>query len=311
MRRGVAALPILWVLIGMTVPSRAQFLNSTPMPRHSATPTAARSKLTPTPTAVVSTSPTATAIASAAITATATPTSIPVATATPAAAAIPAAYKGLYAFLQNTISQTNKVLTTVDKGQTNPITFGTELLPASGNAGPALLAPTAMQGVDVYLDALQALNVQGVTVAVSYPLILPSFPNSAQYLAFFEAVAQDVRQRGLKLDVETGPIFPEQGISVSYKGLTTTQYARNKNQIAQTIIDDLAPDWLNLGSEPDTEAKLLSLSQLNTPAGWTAYVNAAMQGLRRGSTKVAAGIGTWGNIAIARSLVKTGLDTIA
>jgi hypothetical protein len=308
MRRSIAALAILWVLMAAPAPSHALFVNSTPTPtpHRSATPTASqRATPTPTPTAVASAS--ATAIAT--IAATAIPTPIPIATGT--AAAIPAAYKGLYGFLQNNISQTNKVLNSVDKGQTNPLTFGAELLPANGNAGSELLGPTAMQGVDVYLDALQALNVQGVTIAVSYPLILPSFPNSAQYLAFFEAVAQDVRGRGLKLDVETGPIFPEQGISVSYKGLTTTQYAREKNQIAQIIIDDLAPDWLNLGSEPDTEAKLLSLPQLNTQAGWTAYVNAAMQGLDRGSTKIAAGIGTWGNVAIARSLVKTSLDTIA
>ncbi len=225
--------------------------------------------------------------------------------------AIPAVYKALYGFLQKNINQSNTVLNSVDKGQTNPVTLGTELLPANGNVGPGLLAATAMNGVDAYLDALQALNVQGVTVAVSYPLILPSFANSEQYLTFFEDVAADVHQRGLKLDVETGPIFPEQGITVSYKGLTAAQYAKNKNQIAQMIIDDLAPDWLNLGSEPDTEASLLSLPQLNTPAGWTAYVNAAMAGLERGNTKVEAGIGTWGNIAIAQSLVKTDLDTIA
>jgi hypothetical protein len=272
----------------------------------SATATAAP---TASATAVASATATASPIGSATATATSTATAIP--TATPTAAAIPAAYKGLYSFLQNALSQSNQVLNSVDKGQTNPITFGAELLAANGNAGPELLGPTAMEGVDAYLDALQALNVQGVTVAVSYPLILPSFPNSAEYLAFFEAVAQDVHGRGLKLDVETGPIFPEQGIAVSYKGLTAAQYAKDKNQIAQMIIDDLAPDWLNLGSEPDTEASLLSLSQLNTPAGWTAYVNGAMQGLERGGTKIAAGIGTWGNIAIADSLVKTDLDAIA
>jgi hypothetical protein len=224
---------------------------------------------------------------------------------------VPAAYRGLYSFLQNAIAQANNVLTSIDKGQTNQVTLGSELLSANGNIGPGLLKPHAIDGVRVYLDGLQAVHVGGVTVAVSYPLILSRFPNSAQYLAFFEAVAQEVHSRGMKLDIETGPIFPDQGITVSYRGLTASRYASDKNEIAQTILNQLQRDYLNLGSEPDTEAKLLSLPVLNTPAGWTSYVTQASKGLNRGSTKIAAGIGTWGNVAIAKSLMNTDLDAIA
>jgi hypothetical protein len=234
----------------------------------------------------------------------------PSASPSPGSGAVPAPYRGLYTSLQNSISAANRTLNSIDQGQSNPLTFGSELLYANGNRGPALLAPDAIDGVRMNLDALQAVGVQGVTVAVSYPLILPSFPSSEQYLAFFEQVAQEVRSRGLKLNIEVGPIFPDQGIAVSYRGLTMNRLISDKHQIAQIIVNDLEPDYLDLGAEPDTEAKLLGLAQLNTPSGWKTYVSGVLPGLSRGGTRIAAGIGSWGNIAIAKALMPTDLDAI-
>lgn len=228
----------------------------------------------------------------------------------PVPSSVPTAYRATYAFLRDTMSRANKVLDSVDKGQSNPVIFGAELLAANGNRGTVLLAPNAIEGVRAYLDGLKGLNVQGVTVAVSYPLILSRFPKHDQYLAFFKQAAQEVRSRGMKLDVETGPIFPQQGITVSYAGLTLSRYSAEKNEMARTILDELQPDYLNIGAEPDTEAALLSLPQLNAPRTFAAHVTRVLQGLDRGGTKVAAGIGTWGNIGIARSLAGTSLDAI-
>jgi hypothetical protein len=67
-----------------------------------------------------------------------------------------------------------------------------------------------------------------------------------------------------------------------------------------------------MGAEPDTQYKLTGFKEFNSPEQCMAYVNYVLEGLDRGSTKIGAGIGTWGNTAYVQSYVaSTGLDFIA
>ena len=70
------------------------------------------------------------------------------------------------------------------------------------------------------------------------------------------------------------------------------------------------PDYLNLGSEPDTEAQLLRMNELNDPVKYTEYINYLITDLDRGTTKVGSGIGTWGNLTYVTDLVNTNIDSI-
>jgi hypothetical protein len=78
------------------------------------------------------------------------------------------------------------------------------------------------------------------------------------------------------------------------------------------IIQDLQPDSLNIGAEPDTQYKLTGYSQFNSPDQYVAYVNFILNGLNRGQTKIGAGMGTWDNVQFAQDLAaNTTLDFIA
>ncbi len=225
--------------------------------------------------------------------------------------AVPAQYQDLYSTLKASLDGYTRYLDSRHKSEDYPVTFGAEVLVANANRGPALLKPQAIKGAVLELERFKALGVQGATVAISYPLYTPDFPGYRGYVSYYRRVAEEVRKRGMKLDVEAGPVFPNPALQVSYADLTWDKYKSAKKQMVQAIINDLHPDYLNIGSEPDNDAKLLGLQQLNSPAGYTSYVRHVLDGLQRGSSKIGAGIGTWGNIEFVKSFAaNTSLDNI-
>jgi len=227
----------------------------------------------------------------------------------------PAEFRDLYAALKGDLDGFDTYLGSKDGGTPYPVVFGAELLAANGNRGTDLLKPGTLQGTFVNLDSLQKLGVQGVTINVPYPLYTPDFPQYQDYVNYFRQVAAEVHRRGMKLDVETGVVFHDteySPIKVDFSGLTLGKYESDARQMVQAIISDMHPDYLDLGAEPDTHSALLGLPELNNPQDYTQYVNYVLNGLDRGSTRVAAGMGTWSNIAFAENLAKnTTLDCVA
>lgn len=70
-----------------------------------------------------------------------------------------------------------------------------------------------------------------------------------------------------------------------------------------TIPRELQPDYLDLGAEPDTAARISGWRELNTPQGYTDLINDTLNALPRGATNIGAGIGTWGNLDFIRRYV--------
>ncbi len=192
--------------------------------------------------------------------------------------------------------------------------MGAELLAANGNLGTALLRPGAMHGINLTLDRFRELGIGGVTVELGFPLLLPSFPNQARYLAFYEQVAAAVRAHGMILSVEENPIFAStvfSALTPNYLGLTPATYAAQARGQAQLIIDRLHPDYLSILDEPDTFATTLHLP-IASAAGAVGVVKAELAGLRRGTTKVGAGTGTWSDPGIDRALLaQTSIDYLS
>ena len=236
-----------------------------------------------------------------------TSVSPPVASTAP----VPAEFQSLYTELDSALNAFDQ---SFDASGNYPVTFAAELLPANGNRGAALLEPQTLAGVRVNLDALQKMGVQGVTIAIKYPMLTSDFPNSAQYLEFFKSVAAEVRKRNMKMDVEVGVIFPPpfSSLNMNYKGLTLDQYKAKNRQMVTTIINEIKPDYLNLGSEPDTEAAITGIRELNNPQGYTDLINYTLKDLDRGNTKIGAGLGTWASLDFVKSeAAYTSLDFIS
>ena len=215
---------------------------------------------------------------------------------------IPSANQSMYTTLDQLLTSFNQTLSSATTKSSQQPIYATELLPADSNVGENLLAPTAMQGVINYLNALQALGIQGVTIDVSYPVLVSSFANYTQYLSFYENVVAQVRSRGMKIDVEseTPLLVGYPGLSfgsLNYANLTYTEYLAEDKQMLQTVIDDLHPDYLNIGTETDTLQSLLNYTAISTPQGWGTYISSLLDGLNKNTTKIAVGIGIWDPIS--------------
>ncbi len=108
---------------------------------------------------------------------------------------IPSTYQSMYTTLDQILNEFGQNLDSTAPVATHQTIYATELLPADSNIGPKLLSQQTLQSVTEFLDAIQKLGVQGVTIDISYPILTPSFPNYDQYLGFYQNVVEQVRQR--------------------------------------------------------------------------------------------------------------------
>ena len=130
---------------------------------------------------------------------------------------VPLAYATMYSTLNQILGNFNQTLiSTPPVGANHQVIYATELLPADSNLVTALLVPGQLQSVENNLNAMQTVGVQGVTIDVSYPILSPTFANYSQYLSFYENVVQQVRDRGMKIDIES-----QTPLLVGYPGINT------------------------------------------------------------------------------------------
>ena len=211
-------------------------------------------------------------------------------------------------------------------GTKSSTAFGTELLAANDNISlKGILAPDALSKVQLELDGLAKLGVQFVTVGVSFPILYQPFyqyNNDTQdyqsVLNFYLSVMSEIRQRGMKVLIESTVVFPNYAtdlpLNAYYGSLSTSQFAAGRAQTAQVVAQQLQPDWLNLGSEPDTESELVGLPAEYTPQQWATEISTIVAQLRsagiKGKPLVGAGCGAWqqNGSDYVQALLPTGID---
>ena len=229
--------------------------------------------------------------------------------------------------MQGNIGTFNTTLSSGWHGAKSPAAFGTELLAANDDISlKGILAPNALSKVQLDLDDLAKLGVQFVTVAVSFPILYQPFydNNNApsqdynQVLLFYQNVMSEIRQRGMKVLIESFIVFPAYATDLPlnryYGSLSTSQFAAGRAQTAQNVALLLQPDWLNLGSEPDTESAVIGLKTEYTPQQWATEMSTIVAQLRsagiNGKPLVGAGCGAWqqNGSDYVQALLSTGID---
>jgi hypothetical protein len=106
----------------------------------------------------------------------------------------------------------------------------------------------------------------------------------------------------------TGTAFAN--FDVDFSTLTVPKYAAGKRAMVAFILRDIEPDYLNLVGEPDTEASLTGLKDLNNAPVYASIINSVLLGLDRKQTKIGAGTGTWTSPAFAETLAGTSIDYV-
>lgn len=186
-----------------------------------------------------------------------------------------------------------------------PVAYSAQLSTANCNLGPALLNPDRLASAILEIDGYKALGVKAVSVSVSFPLLYAPFhqdPADYQgYLDFYTRLAGAVRERGLKLIVESRAVFTQAtfakfDVLPYYQSLTLDQYMAGRAENIVTVINAMRPDYISVITEPDTEASQVRKAELNTPAGSTRLLKTIMtrlQSVDRTGVAIGAGVGTW------------------
>jgi hypothetical protein len=223
---------------------------------------------------------------------------------------VPAEYAELYGFLAGKLEAFDATLDARWDGTRHPVVFAAELLTANGNRGLALLAPQALAGVRLELDRMKGLGLGAVTVSLPYPILDAGFMawsghpgKEAEMAAFYATVVAEAHGRGMKVAIESGAMFPGaysagSGLDAAsyYPTLTWNRYAIGRADQVVAIARDIRPDFIGVGSEPDTEADLSGQATVRSPAGFAAlvsYTTDRLAGAGLGGIPVLAGVGTW------------------
>jgi chitodextrinase len=238
--------------------------------------------------------------------------------------AVPSEYQDLYSMMQNQIATFDQtVLRSWDRSKP-PVAFSAHLLSANSNQGAVLLDPTNLTSVTAELDGIQALGAKAVSLSIDYPILDPAFDpyggQAANYLSFYKQVISGIHARGLKVIVETGAVFSQAAFSnlnvkPYYDSLTTVQYGLGRANQALLMAQQLAPDYLSVIQEPDTEASQTGKSELGTVSGSTALLNQILSVYRRSggpTVPIGAGVGTWINPydQFIQAFVATSIDFV-
>jgi len=242
--------------------------------------------------------------------------------------AAPPAFSTTCTELEGYLTSFASTLSTEWDGAPSPVAFSTELLAADANRGlKVLLDPSTFDAVVTELNALDLVGLQSVTVAVGFPILYQPFyqynndpQDYTQVLSLYQNVIAELRRRGLRVVIETSVLFPSHAtdlpLSAYYATLSADQITAGRAVVAQTIAQQLQPDWLNLGSEPDTQSALLGLSAEYTPQEYAAEISTIVTQLRgagiNGKPLLGAGCGAWQMNAgeYIQALGGTGIDYV-
>jgi hypothetical protein len=254
--------------------------------------------------------PSAIASASTTIPATSAPT-LSVSTESPAQ--VPTTYQSQYSTLQGHLASFASIAGSPSPG--SPTVLASSLEFANANTlTPNVLQGNALANSTAMIQAMKALGETGVTVQVNFPLLVTAFPDSATYTSFYSQIAATVHAAGMTLIVEANPLFENISslpVSTFYAGLTLQSLEADYQQQTQTIINVMAPSYVTILTEPDTDTALFHNSALDisSPAIGVQFVKGVLAGLDRKGTKVGAGTGSWQDATYDQSLLSgTGID---
>jgi hypothetical protein len=240
----------------------------------------------------------------------------------------PATFTSTCTQLQGYLDSFNSTLNSQWNGAKSPVAFGAELTAADSNRGlQTLISPTTINSVQLQLNGLTSVGVQSVVFAVGFPILYQPFyqynndpQDYAKVLSFYQSVMSEARKRGLKVVIESSVLFPNLAtdlpLAAYYSTLSSAQLTAGRGQVAVTVAQMLQPDWLNLGSEPDTQSALLGLGAPYTPQQYAAEISTILAQLRAagisGKPLIGAGVGTWASNAadFVQAEGATGLDYI-
>lgn len=221
---------------------------------------------------------------------------------------VPANWESLYNGLEAKIRWVDSTMTAKWDGTKYCTNYCTNLMPANSSKGPDMLTQLpSLYVVKKHLDALDSIGINTIDLAIQYPTLVDSFPQSDEYLSYYKQVVQEIRSRGMNIIVGCqatvrDSVYGHMPVDTFYTGLNSMRYKEEKLQMLQTIIDTLQPDYLTIEMEPQTQADNLPLDfSLDSVMN---YIDYFMHGITKNNVLIGAGSGTWDDLLFIDSIAK-------
>lgn len=256
-------------------------------------------------------------------------------------AQVPAEWDTAKTELTAKLNSVNAAIQTKWDGQEYCTNFGANLLLANSNQGYKLFSSTPpsppvpsyqnalFNKVDTMLIAFDMLGFEAVDITIQYPLLVNSFPNQQYYLDFYQAVVQKAKQRGFQITIGCQATFVDSTVGEAYMvkdilqhyfnpdnniltddTLENIRFRQEKLQMMQTIIDSLAPDYLTMEMEPQTQQiNLFNLVDYSIDST-LAHINFFTSNLSASTTLLGAGAGSWDDLGFFENMVQSNIDFI-
>jgi hypothetical protein len=146
---------------------------------------------------------------------------------------------------------------------------------------------------------------------MAYPILNDDYPRSKEYWAFYTKLASEIRRRGMKLHVKSGPMFTEREFTtatIDYSKVTTESYLRDRQRIDERIAAEIRPDYLSIANEPAGEEQVLKVKL--TSDRYAKYVRDTLRSINTRGVLVGAGSGNWDSPEYIKQFVRTDVDFI-
>jgi fibronectin type 3 domain-containing protein len=217
---------------------------------------------------------------------------------------VPSTFQAIYSSLNTYLVNFNTTVAAEPTSQTSLLNTG-NLKNADANAGPPLINPGTMTGIQIQLQELKAMGVQAIMVEVGFPMLYEPFLVSqgqsySQWVTFYQQVAGMIRAAGLKLVVENDTLLVTDdqanwNAGPFFETLSWTQYQQARAQTALTVAQTMQPNYLVVIEEPATEVVNSGQSEVNTPTGSASLLSQILATLQEANVpgmQVGAGTST-------------------
>jgi hypothetical protein len=222
---------------------------------------------------------------------------------------VPSQYQAIYS---NMTSQIAAFQTTINQdwnGTPYAVAWAPHLSTAESDQYETLLGANYFNDtVLTELLELQATGARAVTVHIDFPILYQPFytytNNPSQYeqfVSFYQEVVNTVHANGMKLVVEatvSEALYGTEGSSFApyYQTLNWTEYMSARAQNAVNVAQLIAPDYLSLICEPDSESVNGYQPTEDSPTGALQLLTTILTAFQQaGITNITlgAGAGTW------------------
>lgn len=235
---------------------------------------------------------------------------------------VPSDYQELYESLEATLDTLHADIDQQWDGTLYPDFIPmASVLPANSNLGESLLQDGKLDFVKLYITRLREMGCKGVQLDIQFPILDPDYfafakayglmsqdsPDDTDYLAYYKAVVQEIRKQGLSLSIESQVVFTQATWSpfpvaqyyllfnkAGEEGLAT--YVQRKQEQLKLIVTELAPDYLTIGDEPETEMSLTGIALLQDKDRYLEMIREIVETVRPlagTKTLLGSGYGTW------------------